>query len=59
MDEQAQGGADRAEQRESAARPPYERPTLKVYGAIATLTKTIGNASKVRDGGSGNKSKTG
>jgi hypothetical protein len=59
MDEQAQGGADRAEQRESAARAPYERPTLKVYGAIAALTQTIGNKSSVHDGGSGNKSKTG
>ena len=59
MDDHAQGGSRPAQPVAGEALVPYVRPSLKVYGDIATLTQTLGKASKVADGGSGNKSKTG
>jgi hypothetical protein len=34
-----------------ASRAPYVPPALKVYGAIAALTRTVGMKGTVSDGG--------
>ena len=58
MDDQAQGGSDRAKETEDTARAPYKSPALKVYGTIAALTRAVGRTGTVADGGHGNRSKT-
>jgi hypothetical protein len=41
-------GRDRAN---SSLRKPYNVPLLRVYGSIATITRTIGMTGTVSDGG--------
>jgi hypothetical protein len=41
-----------------AARKPYEKPALRVYGDVAALTRSVGNTTTNSDGGHGAMSKT-
>jgi hypothetical protein len=41
-----------------SARKPYAAPTLRVYGDVAALTRSIANTSTNADGGHGAMSKT-
>jgi hypothetical protein len=58
MDDQARGVPGRVEPAEGAVRAPYNRPTLKVYGTIKSLTQAVGRTGMVADGGKGSMSKT-
>jgi hypothetical protein len=59
MDDHAQDGREWAEPPAAAARTPYARPLLKVYGNIAALTRAVGTISPTLDvGGMGGRKKT-
>jgi len=59
MDDHAQDRREGAEPAAAAARTPYARPLLKVYGNIAALTRAVGSTSSNADvGGMGGKKKT-
>ena len=50
-----------SEQQEAIKKPskkPYQKPSLKVYGNLDTLTKTVANVSPTMDGGTGGTNKT-
>ena len=58
MDKRTETGVTEPVRADGPVRKPYNAPSLRVYGDVAALTRTVGHKGTVADGGTGSKTKT-